>query len=756
MRVVNALLLVVFLTGLILSPLLFGYEPVGGDPDRIYRPIKAELARSLRSGHLPFWSDRFGLGAPLIAESHAAALYPPNLLLYRLLDVSVAYRLSMWLHYVLLVAATFAYAHSLGISPWGGAIAGLAFTFCGFQAIQSSHEWAVHALPYLPLVLLLAARYTTTGRLRWLAWLALASGAQWTLGHFQIQTWTAGLALFTGLWAIIAQGRPWRRLIGLLVGLIWGGAIAAVQLALTWELAQFVGYTRRPLAELMFYSFPPAHWAQLAAPWVFRDLPGGPEAAYWFGQQTTGFEACFYVGTIPILLVTVALVAGRLPRGLAPWLVLVPVTFAVATMPRWWPAGYAALLQVPGLGYFRAPARYTVLSSLGLSLLAGAGLDPTISRTRFRCGVGLALLFGLTGLAWGFTWFLVVMNGPRVSDHEPLGEVARFLVAWAVALLAIAAWRTGRLGSVVLVLAASPELAALYYGGTTQWGWSIRLPEESPVLNALARAPKGVRVIGSLDNLPVRAGVATGSPYVGFKLPPPHPILEAVGSRRAAADPTAARWLRRFGVTHAVWDGATEIPGSRSIYRAGDYALDRLAYRPADAPLHRVWQLFRLAQPFPSAHVAHRPVVVRNQRELLERLSSIDALDHATYLPGDFPPALGPFAKTAVLKEWNGVQGVVEHDGACDLVLVRTYYPGWTYRVNGGPERPVTRVDGGLQAVRLEGKGPSRVSIRYRPAMLGPACAVSVTALAVAFIVLAAATLRYARIGDGSRGPSCG
>ena len=35
------------LTGLILGGLLLGIEPVGGDPDRLYRPIKEVLAESL-------------------------------------------------------------------------------------------------------------------------------------------------------------------------------------------------------------------------------------------------------------------------------------------------------------------------------------------------------------------------------------------------------------------------------------------------------------------------------------------------------------------------------------------------------------------------------------------------------------------------------------------------------------------------------------------------------------------------------------
>ena len=60
-------------------------------------------------------------------------------------------------------------------------------------------------MPYLPLCLLLADRYATTGRLAWLAGLALAWGTQLTLGHFQIQMWTAGLVLLAGGWRALAN-----------------------------------------------------------------------------------------------------------------------------------------------------------------------------------------------------------------------------------------------------------------------------------------------------------------------------------------------------------------------------------------------------------------------------------------------------------------------------------------------------------------------------------------------------------------------
>src|SRR6516165_3726504 len=102
----------------LLCPLLFGIQPVGGDPDLMYRPIKQELALHLRAGTLPFWSDHFGLGVPLVAESHAAAFYPPNWLYYRLLDTPVAYRLAMWLHFAAQAGVTYLYGRTLGLRAW--------------------------------------------------------------------------------------------------------------------------------------------------------------------------------------------------------------------------------------------------------------------------------------------------------------------------------------------------------------------------------------------------------------------------------------------------------------------------------------------------------------------------------------------------------------------------------------------------------------------------------------------------------------
>ena len=99
----------------------------------------------------------------------------------------------MWLHHLALVA------HDLSLRPLpgslrlGNALAGVAFTLCGFQMMHANHEPFYCVMPYLPLALFIAERYMTNGRTIWLALLALCLGLQWTLGHFQLQTWTGGL-----------------------------------------------------------------------------------------------------------------------------------------------------------------------------------------------------------------------------------------------------------------------------------------------------------------------------------------------------------------------------------------------------------------------------------------------------------------------------------------------------------------------------------------------------------------------------------
>src|SRR5262249_51769610 len=146
---------------------------------------------------------------------------------------------------------------------------------------------------------------------------------------------------------------------------------------------------------------------------------------------------------------------------------------------------------------------------------------------------------------------------PDVHLRPTFGGIADgFLwaaLAWTIAVVIVAAWRSKRLGPWAPLVAAAIELVILYYAGTTQWGWSIVLPAQSPVLTELARQPSVGLIGGELQNLPVRAGLATGHPYLGFAQSNPNKSLVLAQMWLLAPDssatgqmdsPALKRWFR--------------------------------------------------------------------------------------------------------------------------------------------------------------------------------------------------------------------
>ena len=727
------------LAAAVMAGLLVGIEPAGGDPDRMYRPLKAELARTMAEGASPFWSDRLGVGYPLAAESHAAAFYAPNQVLYRLLSVPTAYRLSMFGHYLLMAGATYAYARRLKLGPDGAALAAVSFTFCGFQSIHSSHEWAYHALAYLPLCLLLVEGIMAGAGLVGAAALGAAFGLQLTVGHFQVQSWTAGLVAATAIWRAVESPRAARRVPLAFAGLAWGAAMAAVQLGPTWELARFVGYDDRNVLELAFYGFPPAHWAEVVVPTWLRGIPGGPEANYWYAQGSTGYEACFYVGTIPLIFAFVGLL--RKPdAGSRFWVGVAILTFALAGLPSFSLPAFQWVASLPGMGLFRAPGRFLALTSLGLALLAGKGLDRAGGRGMAWAGLALAIAFAAGGMAWVVAWSWRPDHVRELGGDRLLIRLGIAAGSWLVAAALAAGWLRGRVPAAALLAATALELGGLYYTSTTDWGWAVAVPESSPILKRLAEEPGDGKVAGMLSDIPLRIGRAPLLPYTGFPPPPPHPLFAGTDRRPEGVpggllDARLLRVQRLFGVTHGVWDVPILSPDVEVLAETPDATLDRIASRPAGSGPHSKWRLVRFKQVDPPAVAAGRAVYLPASAEAGLPLRNAGVVRYFTKTPP--PPDLRPNAARAEVASWDGRTAVVEHDGPCDVVIRRTYYPGWTYRVDDGPEHPVLRAEDGVQSAHVPGAGRHRVTFAYRPTQIGTFAAISLASTVLALAALA-------------------
>ena len=262
---------------------LQGYLLARGDVYLYFYPYWEAAAGALREGRLPLWNPYLFMGAPLLANSQAGFFYPPNWPFWLLLPVHYAATASILLHLWLAAGGAYLLARrALRLSPAAAAFSALLFALGGYLTAQVEHLNQLQGLAWLPWALLVAGRPAEwRGRgpfLRRLALLALILALQLTAGHTQT-LFITGVAL--GLWqlgGLAAQRGAWRlslpALAGLLLAAGLAGALAAVQLLPTLELA---GLSSRqgglPLNEILSFSLHPLHLSRAL-------LPGYGEALF--------------------------------------------------------------------------------------------------------------------------------------------------------------------------------------------------------------------------------------------------------------------------------------------------------------------------------------------------------------------------------------------------------------------------------------------------------------------------------------------
>lgn len=735
--------------------LAIGHGVIGGDPDRAYLPYKSELQRSLREGRLPHWSTRFGLGVPLLAESQVAALYPPNWL-YAGWDVATTYHLLQLAHYLLLAAGVFAHARTLGVQPWGASLASISFTLCGFLAIHASHEVFTLALAWTPLALASTEQFAQSGRARWWFALVVVLTLQLLVGHFQMQFYTIALVALTGTLrsAHLLRGRELvRRVAALGLAPLFAALLAAPQLLPTWQVTRELHWANRSAADLTSYMYLPWHLPELLFSRLFQ-LPGGPEASYWHPFRTTGYETYFYVGVVPLMLAAAAIGLWRSEPAARVWLAIAAVTlllsFGDATYepvtPRTgrversaWARAYHGVMRVPGFGLFRAPARYTLITSYALAVLAALTLsrgctrpdstqtDATASRAIRSSALGTVLAV-ITVVTWS------TFGSPelwRRAGLEPADRWFRLVQSLPVIVVGIAGiWclPRARWMRVLLVVLTGIEMGVAFNQTPLFRGPLLRLPQESPVLAYLAAHPATGRVAGLAgnQNLPLRANAIVLEEYLGVTfstlLKERHAVRLAMSSPfdvlsriQSVCDLLAVEYL--------VWDGVLNVPGFELRWQGQDRVLDLVLRQQnpvVPAPPPGTWRVYRRSAPPTIVRVISNVEIVPSREEMAPALvfNRPDISSTVWLLPEErlpFSPAAGAAGRVESL-QWRDdrLSARVNHRGPAYLLVSQQTFPGWQATVDGN-EVNCYRAFGGLQLIPLAGSGRSQVELRFEP-----------------------------------------
>ncbi len=461
-----------------------------------YWPLRVHAQAAWAEGHLPLWDDASQAGLPLLANIHAAVLYPFNAV-YAVLPFSRGYGLLVALHLVVAAGGTFGWARALGVSRMGAVVGALVFT-CSAPVLGLSAfgphlmgiawvPWAAHAL---------VRPGSAVGRA---AQVAVVVALQCLCGDPMTVVFSGLVAL-----SIVASeaGPRAERAVLAGAGAVVGVGLAAVQL---WPAYGLLGQTTRGASGgSLEWSMRPIRFFELVLPRLFGGFESDPP--FWgtflaVGDIKTPFSLSVYVGAGVLVVGLVGVGAGaateasaRRTRGLALGLLAVGVVLALGDQ---FVAG-PLLAHVPPFSLFRYPEKYLVVALFGVALLVGLGVDRLGAQWLGRRGLGAGVAAAVVAVAVGVGLVTrpqafeapFAAQWPGLPLEVPVASFSNALFAFAalvVAVLVAARLPSGRarqLGVAALLIGDS-----VWSNRTLVWLTPSEMYfERPPIVDVLNRA----------------------------------------------------------------------------------------------------------------------------------------------------------------------------------------------------------------------------------------------------------------------------
>ena len=753
--------------------------PTGGDKGSFQFGLMAAYGSALAEGALPWWNAAWGYGFPQVAESQTGVFYPPHLVLYSLLDWPGAFRANYLLHRLALPVTTYLSLRGLGRQPLGAWVGALAFAGGGFALTHVDHQWAVESLVWTPPIWWATLAYLDRGRRLAAVLLPVLIAVQLGIGHFQLCFVTlVGAGVLTLLTAgcghdgLAGRARLVRPLV-LLAAVGCGFGLMAMQLLPT---ALLTAYIRTHHADAYGIEYLSTHAAPLwtAAGYLWPNLYHAEPLwrhVVWTPARTSPEETLQYVGLLPLALACGAAWRLRQQIEVTRWSVLAVVGVLLAAGP--YLPGFATLASLPGLGFFRSWARWSLLTSGALAMLAAYGADVLRQAATLRkWAVRLTAVGMIVGLLVAGWWLYAATVA--IGDRDPVRPLLGAGAAgqWYDAHLADTGRRLRQrqsifegAGGVALDPAEydkwlRSQRHATPVGLADSWGAVLRqevLPTALMMLALAAvcwlwakgdgsRAPTiPVVVLCVFDMLffgaahlegRVPAAVVDGDETTAWLRDLPSGTRIRLAGNLPLAFGVAQVDAYRTLTIPLPSDWPARILGRRPQSRTGIDAADGLFRTLAGVRWDGVLGPQPASAPVPAGVVrtaapAYAALEGRPPAEQFGRLQNMPDLGYAaTWTPGARTPPVVTYANPDDRLDYETLSadatddvrpvpiGFVVPAGVRRVVFGATYAPGWSMGIEtvvGVRERKMQRFGGFWQAADLDGERPVRFVRHYRP-----------------------------------------
>ncbi len=347
-------------------------KPLGYDNLKLFYPLRKFTTDQMRTGHMPLWNPFNFSGNVHLATYQSSVLYPLNIF-YFVLPMMDAWTILVLLQPVLSGWFTYVFLRSLKLSRNASFFGALGFAFSGWMIAMWEEVLVLeHSFLWLPLALYGSnLLWDSLFKRRGILLLILALTMSVLAGFLQMSIYVLLVVLFWNSyrWITCKDATHRNKIIPyVFLSIVLSGFLSAIQWlpALEAYMVSARGTTDAANLFQMFLS-PISHFITFIVP----DFWGNPGSYNYFSKIRYIQERTIYVGLYVFILGMYALVKRAKGDQLF-WKLffIITLSFGLALPTSWiW-----YVLRIPILSVAQ-PARIFALSTFGLCVLAGYGID---------------------------------------------------------------------------------------------------------------------------------------------------------------------------------------------------------------------------------------------------------------------------------------------------------------------------------------------------------------------------------------------
>ena len=693
----------------------------------VFIPQHEFTHREFLRGEFPLWNPNLTCGEPNVASIQGALLFPINVLLLPV-DPFYAAGIAAFLKLFLAGLFTMLYLRLLGASNGGAFFSGLVFSLCGFMICWLGHPH-VNCAMWLPVLLYFVEKSFHFGRdnalpltsrpaLRIWAGLAITIGC-FLLGGYP-PTMVQG-AIFISIYFLFRLAGEPKCQPRLRMALAAGAAVFGFCLA-TPALLPFLEYYRHSSMSASSTALDRTALRSSVHTLIFYLLPhlnGSPTEGFedtmlrlGIGRPMANFvERTGYVGILPMLFLFCALFMRRCRCTFFFAGVTLFCLLAVYGVPP-----FPQIFHVLPILQQINPTRLILIASLSIAILAGLGWDSFWRLENAQKRIWLAAAFwAVIGIVVLCYWHRIEprwkhLDAAQRSFLEPQFLMLAGSLAASATLLLPSMRRHPGIGAVLGLGWVAVDLLNFGMGLNPAIPYSSYYPD-TPEIKWLEQDKTNFRIMGlGMTFAPNTAELYGLKDARGYDFVTVRNYEELINGnvglfffyRTASSLPDAFQLL---GVKYVLnFNSPPPDPAMFDLVYSNQVTIYRNRQFPG-----RVMPVFNYE-------------VDQNPASVLAKVRSAKFNPQQTILLQQEPsedtaasPSLAPVGSSASIvaeqPDQINIEATMSKPGF--LLLLDTYYPGWTATANG-VSAPILRADYDFRAVQLPA-GKSMVQFRYKP-----------------------------------------